>query len=387
MNEMINRLLDLSNEALVSNEKCLTIYYTIKNYSERAVEKELKSVFEASIEESENTLLKNNSKYLLNLFLRRTMDLRDSLNGLGLFFKFSKKSLDQRNHELDLHNLSIVFSSYSPITKVSLGNIFDLSIVTAMLRNPKYLFINISKESIEIYEYLNNQILLLKRIEIEIKESLEDRFSYLQKTSRHMGSGNILTSSSNIHEKQDKFTRKILNRLIEELKSLPSLRKSYEQIFVVCSSEFINEKKYLSNSLKYLSDGEVIVTQENIDNKKDLEERVPNIIKEYNELELTRELEASGKRIDRVLTTDFNEIVENIRIGNVFKLFIKEGSKKNGFVENNYLPCSDNIENTSMVEDVYPYIAKKTMESGGEIELLEKSDKRIDNDLALIPRY
>src|SRR5690606_28934654 len=216
-------------------------------------------------------------------------------------------------------------------------------------------------------------------------EKYEDRFTNIHVTSSS-SSSNVPHSSGYAQEKEDKITRKIVNDMIAEVKNISNIPLSYDKLIVVYSPDFSDDSPVIEDNLKHLAK-HLITKQVNIDYEKEASAKINEIVSDYLDQKITSEITEAKTDITLTLQQDWDNILEYIRNSNVHKLYLKEGSVASGYLLDKSLPYSREETGSQHVEDVIPWIIKSVIESSGEIVLLSKDDKRIDNLIALKPRY
>lgn len=382
----IKKLLNLQSEALKKGLTCLTLYHTLNSLETVIAGKEIRSlVIEALRAEGIHEIGTKDIHLTIadrvSWYLQRIKNYKP---GVAVFMTFDLENFKEDDIIPD-ENLIIYTSLFSPVTKSFVDEIFDLSSIWNMLIEVNDLVVNISYKDTKIYRFEDQKLDLIKTIENEILEKYEDRFTNIHVTSSS-SSSNVPHSSGYAQEKEDKITRKIVNDMIAEVKNISNIPLSYDKLIVVYSPDFSDDSPVIEDNLKHLAK-HLITKQVNIDYEKEASAKINEIVSDYLDQKITSEITEAKTDITLTLQQDWDNILEYIRNSNVHKLYLKEGSVASGYLLDKSLPYSREETGSQHVEDVIPWIIKSVIESSGEIVLLSKDDKRIDNLIALKPRY
>lgn len=386
MDDSLQSMAKLNTEALSSRELCITIYHAPNKLEDVVLSKEVKSLCLDALRSSEVKDLNKEINDISDMIAMNVVKQKKIKPGLAIFFKFNPLNFKKNKAELNEHNLNIFFSDYAPQTKIYAGEIFDLSTFSKMSGSLESLVVNISYNNFQVYSFYDGEITLQKDVQNVIEEGFEDRYTNVQRTAPGMGSGGVQSSSEKEQEKRAKFSRKIVNDVIEEVKKLPATKHHYRQILVLASADFVDDRAHIVDLLKGYSEFEPQVLNENIDHGKDLLPKVSALIKNAEGEYIDSEISESKTRVTKVLKQDFGDVVEEVRNANVYKLLLKEGLEQPGYLLDKELPYSDKYDGSREVLDLIPWIVQRVLSVDATIELLDKEDSRIDK-IALIPRY
>lgn len=373
-NSLVQKLINLQNDTS-NNYKYLTIYHTLTNLEDKIVEKEIKSVItEAFRKEGENEMYKNLVEKVNDAVIKN----KEVKFGAAIFLRFDNSG-NFSNEDLIIH-----FSKFTPETKSFIGDIFDLSSLAGMIEEEKNLFVNMSFGDTKIYKLENDNLQLISTLDNTILEKMEDRFTNVQKTSPGIGSGGVQSSSGEFQQKEDKFVRTIVNEMIAGVKQINNNPNTYDTIFIAYSNDFEIDSDHMRNELKHLSKS-VITQIKNIDNEKDLKNKVTEFIEEHRSNEVEDILNQYKTKIDIRLHDEPEQVFEFLRRSNVQKLFLSDTVQKEGYLLDNSLPYLEQYPDAEHKENIIPYIVKQVLEIDGEVYLLDKEYK--GNVMMVIPRY
>lgn len=386
MNEFLNKLLALQKNKN-SNEICLTIYHPVENTSKDIVKTEVRNLT--------MKYLKECSEDIDNKIIRSVADKIGELivfeniykSGIGIFVKFNKS--DFKSEELvSGENIYFLFSKFIFPDSGFCGEIFDITYVNEMTRaNLKSMIINISWKSSEVYEYINEELHEVMKIDNKILEAMEDRYTNVQSTATGMGSGGIMHSGSQAHEKDNKFTRTIINNLLEKLKEMCEKSDEYRYILCFYSADFSVHKEHLHTEIKKLCSKDAFSEQKNLDSVQDLKRDIEEVIKKLTITQSTEELEKARNDLKKNFIEDWENVSKAANNAQIQKVFIKIGSYEPGFIIDEDFVSVVEEEGSVKQGNIAPWIIKKVIETGGDVALLDKDSNLIKYPIAAVLRF
>lgn len=381
MPPQLGLVFNLIKNATFNNLDCITVYRSMDNWSESIIKSELQNQIKVALQQCTNKLSGLQINALASQIIQQIITLPFYKKSVGIFITADFTNPEDLNFTLN-ENIVVAFSDIPVSDYQSCSKVFSLTNLFKMTQNfEDNLCIYISRKETKFF-LLNSEFKHIKTIENVILEAYEDRFR-----NRTPGATGVIHGGSAADEKESKFSKKILNDAIENLKEFAKQQNQYKNIIVFYSNDFAPFADFLTEQLKFFSSAAPCLEIKIIDNEANFENEFKQALANCTNKITEEKLNKYKTSIDGTFKKELEDIVSAAAEARIQKVYIKEDFRTKGYILNRDLPYTTKTDGSVETENLNDWILKKVFETGGEVFVLDKDSPLLEVPFVAKLRY
>ncbi|GAB4145428.1 MAG: hypothetical protein OHK0017_05000 [Patescibacteria group bacterium] len=312
-------------------------------------------------------------------------DLAKNINvnmaGVAVFLRFNLSKEQDRLLEFDQSNLTIVPLHQAPSLQTYIGKTYDLAQLSSIsCNNLEALVFNLDRNKCELFHFDPPQFNVLETVSNPFFENLEPKSHSRRYVTPGQGDYNVSAGEDhNWDIEEDKhFLQLIYEKLKEFDGKIPILIGFYSSIF----DEFLNntDNNLLNSNLKFETNfvGKNIQEQQQVESEAI--DKYNKILKQRHRLKLETAQEAND-----LFKIGLDDVLGAVRLSQVDQLFIIQNLMLPGYILQQSLPYLDEQPDSIAVKNIYPWIVKQVLQTGGEVCIVQTGE--LNNEIAAKTRY
>ncbi len=355
------------------NDHFLLSLYVPNDSSKLQVSQVIKSHISRAFKSQESTKdFMRVADAITEVFEKHVHDTPELLEGMAFFTPFQLTTDRPEDIREKIVSEMIFIKLHSaPQPNATIGTIYNLDQLAFITQRQFYAHVlHVTRNEADVYQYDTQSFEKIFTIENPYlvdkeKEHLE---FYGPSQGKRVVHG---TGSNKLSKREDKENEQFLKRVIESFEKKVPVTDQHELLFVYYSENFEDHIKDAVDALdKKRKNLHCILIDKNHPTASELKKATTQELKNHRNKATDTVLNAL-KNNRSTFAVGWNDVTKASRHGMIEALIIKVGAEQEGYLLEDYL-YSYPIMGSSKVDSLYRHLVRATIQSGGEIYLIDK---------------